>query len=211
MTSRPSLRPRCRQHVNPLGIGFETFRGSVPELPDGTTVELEIGCADAQFLFERAERDANAIYLGVEIREPLVVQVNEIAELTGLPVYGVFCNANNHLEQILPRERIDRVYLNFPDPWFKKKHHKRRMIDASLLEQIHRITRPGAEVFFQSDVWDLAIETLDLFERAEHLYENQAGEWSFWKAGNPYGVRSWREANAEVEGLDVWRLLYHRR
>jgi len=40
---------------------------------------------------------------------------------------------------------------------------------------------------------------------------NRAGEWSFWRAGNPYGARSWREQNAEETGLAIWRIRYTRR
>ena len=42
-------------------------------------------------------------------------------------------------------------------------------------------------------------------------FANAAGEWTFWRAGNPYGVRSWREENAEATQLPIWRILYRRR
>ena len=61
---------RIRQHVNPTLLHFETFRGERPPL-DGRLVELEIGCADAQFLFERAAVDPSRLYVGLEIREDL--------------------------------------------------------------------------------------------------------------------------------------------
>ena len=41
-------------------------------------------------------------------------------------------------------------------------------------------------------------------------FANVAGEWSFWRGGNPYGVRSWREQNAEETGLPIWRIWYRR-
>jgi tRNA (guanine-N7-)-methyltransferase len=100
-----------------------------------------------------------------------------------------------------------RVYVNFPDPWFKRRHHVRRMVDSVLAEQIEYVLAPGGELFVQTDVWDIAIDAMSSFEP---LFENQAGEWTFWKEGNPYGVRSWREQNAEETGLPIWRLLYRR-
>lgn len=205
-----SLRSRIRQHVNPLGLAFEEFRGEMPELPPDREIELEIGCADAQFLFERAALGRERVYLGMEIRDQLVDLVNAEARDRNLPVYGIFCNANHHLGHLLPAESVTRVFLNFPDPWFKKRHRKRRMIDTALLRDIHTVLSPGGELFFQSDVWDVALDTLDLIERLDQLYENRAGSWSFWKRGNPYGVRSWREANCEEHGLSIWRLWYRR-
>ena len=56
---------RIRLHVNPLHIGYETFRGVRPQLEPGRPVEIEVGCADAQFLFERAKIDPGRHYLGL--------------------------------------------------------------------------------------------------------------------------------------------------
>ncbi len=81
------------------------------------------------------------------------------------------------------------------------------MIDDALAAGIARAARPGAEVLVQSDVWDIALDAMSVFER-DGRFANAAGEWTFWRAGNPFGVRSWREQNAEETGLPVWRILY---
>jgi tRNA (guanine-N7-)-methyltransferase len=202
---------RIRQHVNPLNVSFTKFRGELPALLPGREVELEIGCAEARFLFERAVQDPGRTYIGLEIREQLVDWVNQEARAAALPVHAVFCHANHHLRQILPPGSIRRVYVNFPDPWFKRRHHKRRLLDVELARDIHDLLTPDGEVFFQSDVWAIALDALESFELLDHMYENRAGAWSFWKRGNPYGVRSWREAHCEHDGLPIWRLLYGRR
>lgn len=202
---------RIRQHVNPLGLFFEEFHGQAPRLEPGRAVELEIGCAEAQFLFERAAQDACRCYIGLEIRNDLVDWVNQEAEARGAPVQAVFCNANRHLRLLFGSGSVRRVYLNFPDPWFKRRHQKRRMIDQALLRDIHHVLAPGGKLFFQSDVWDVALDTMDMMERLDDLFENRAGSWSFWKQGNPYGVRSWRESHCEREGLPIWRLWYRKR
>jgi tRNA (guanine-N7-)-methyltransferase len=199
---------RVRQHVNPLQAHFGQFRGDRPTLVAGDRVEVEIGCADAQFLFERARQDPTRKYVGLEIREPLVQRVNSDARKEKLPVHAVFCQAQMHMEQIFSAHSVERVYVNFPDPWFKVRHRERRMVDARLARGIHAVARPGAEVFFQSDVWDIALDALAVFENLDDLFCNQAGEWTFWKQGNPFGVRSWREQNAEETGLPIWRILY---
>lgn len=183
----------------------------MPDLVDGHEVEVEIGCAEAQFLFERAEAEPDRNYIGLEIREYLVDAVNEEARTVRSPVQAIFCNANHHLTSLFEAGSVDRVYLNFPDPWFKRRHHKRRMVDDPLGEKIAEILKPGGELFFQSDVWDIALEALDIFERLDDRFANRAGSWSFWKKGNPYGVRSWREQHCEKDGLPIWRIWYSRR
>lgn len=199
---------RVRQHVNPLGVTYVELDVELPKLDPGRPVELEIGCANAQFLFERAALDPERTYIGLEIREQLVKSVNREAEEQGVPVHAIFCHANHHLSAMFEPGVIDRVYLNFPDPWFKSRHKKRRMIDEGLAREIHRVLKPDGELFFQSDVWDVALDTLDIFERLDDLYENRAGAWSFWKRGNPYGARSGRETSCEATGLPIWRIAY---
>ncbi len=200
-----------RNHVNPLGAAFTDFRGKRPQLPADREVELEIGCADAQFLFERAALDASRAYLGLEIREELVDAVNAEAAVRGAPVQAVFCNANRHMPALFDDASIDRVYVNFPDPWFKRRHEKRRMIDDELGVQIARVLKPGGDLFVQTDVWHMALDALASMEALDDVLVNRAGAWSFWKDGNPYGVQSWREQSCERRELPIWRLLYRRR
>jgi tRNA (guanine-N7-)-methyltransferase len=202
---------RLRQHVNPLHAHFAEFRGRVPALEADRPIEIEIGCAEAQFLFERARQDPGRQYVGLEIREELVHWVNRHAEAAGLPVVAVFCQAQLHLPLIFTGHQVDRVYLNFPDPWFKRKHHNRRMIDDQLATAIAAVTRAGAEIFVQSDVWEVALDAMEVFERRDEWFCNQSGDWTFWRGGNRFGARSWREQNAEETGLPIWRILYHRR
>ena len=200
---------RIRQHVNPRDVFFETFRGVRPALDPARELEVEIGCADAQFLFERAASDPARHYVGLEIREDLVAWVNDKAAKLGAPVHAVFCHAQLHTTAIFPRGAASRVYVNFPDPWFKRRHRIRRMVDQVLAEQIAYLLRSGGELFVQTDVWDIALDALRSFDGDER-FVNRAGEWTFWKDGNPYGVRSWREQNAEETGLPIWRILYRR-
>ena len=90
---------RIRQHVNPNQVHFARFRGERPVL-DGRPIELEVGCADAQFLFERAAQVPARLYVGLEIREDLVKLVNKRARSQGVPVHAVFCQAQLHMTEI---------------------------------------------------------------------------------------------------------------
>lgn len=199
---------RNRQHVNVNAVAFETFTGEMPRLEDGRIIELEIGCADAQFLFERAEADPSRTYIGLEIREPLVDAVNRHARERNLPVQAVFVHASHHLGKLFPKGSIRHCYLNFPDPWFKRKHHNRRMINESLLRQLAPLIESGGDVLMQSDVFEVALDAMSVFEMCDDIYENMRGPWTFWKEGNPFGVRSWREMNCEENDMPVWRMRY---
>jgi len=202
---------RARQHVNPLGISYDEFRGELPRLDPERTVEVEVGCAEAQFLFERARRDPSRTYLGLEVRRSLVDGVNALATREGLPVQAIFCNVNKHLRVLFPEPLVARVFLNFPDPWFKRRHRKRRVVDQSFARDLHAVLCTGGEVFVQTDVWDVALDAMEVFERLDEHYGNASEPWTFWKGGNPYGARSWREAHCIEHGMRIWRLLYRTR
>ena len=109
--------------------------------------------------------------------------------------------------ELLPRvagASLQRVFMHFPDPWWKRRHDKRRLTGDTLLDEIARVLVPGGEFFMQTDVPDrvelhlLAIRTHDSFVPggASGVLEN-----------NPYQARSNREARAELDGLPVYRTL----
>ena len=99
---------------------------------------------------------------------------------------AIYANANIHLVQLFAPGRVARAYVNFPDPWFKTRHHKRRVMDAGLATVLAQILRPGGELLFQSDVWDLALDAMAVLEDEPRL-TNAAGAWTFWKGPNPFG------------------------
>ncbi len=202
------MRVRVRHHVNPLGVLFRERRLDRLVLPDGVPVEVEVGCADARFLFERAPHHPATLFVGLEIREPLVEQVNQQAREEGLTnLSACFAHVNIDLDQLFADGRLTRIHINFPDPWFKRRHHKRRLITEELAEVFFRKLEPGGELFFQSDIWDLALEAMAVFE--ESGLRNRLGPWSF-ERDNPFGARSLREVGCDNRGLRVWRMRYDR-
>jgi tRNA (guanine-N7-)-methyltransferase len=203
-------RVRVRHHVNPEKVSFHVPQVARVELPRDAEVEVEIGCADAQFLFERAAAEPRGrAYVGVEIRRELVPGVNRRAAERGLPVQAVFGHANIHFAQLFAPGSLARVFVNFPDPWFKMRHRKRRVMDDELADAIAQTLRPGGELLVQTDIFDLSLDAMASIEESGR-FTNLAGGWSWWKRPNPYGVRSRREQHCEAEGIPTWRLWYRR-
>jgi tRNA (guanine-N7-)-methyltransferase len=146
----------------------------------------------------------------VEIRRELVEAVNERARREGSPVRAVLAHMNLDLPRLFQPGQVARVFVNFPDPWFKRRHHNRRVMNAGLVDAIAQILRPGGELFLQSDIFDVALDGMAAIEEAGDLFANRAGAWSFWRQGNPYGARSRREEVCELEAKPIWRMLYDR-
>ena len=152
-----------RQHVNPLSKNFfeidpipplkEIFTN--PKLP----LHLDIGSASGDFLLELSAKNEKWNYIGVEIREKLVLSANlkmKNGEYKNL--YFSFGNVNNFFNHKLNKALIDSITsisLNFPDPWFKKKHHKRRVIQPEFINFLSNSLKKRSLIFIKTDVEEL--------------------------------------------------------
>ena len=201
---------RIRQHVNALSLGHLVSRAQRICIPSQSEVEVELGCADATFLFERCEREPHRFYVGVDIRREMVDRVNRRALAEGkAQVKGVYGNLLCDLGSLFPEATVDLCHINFPDPFFKRSQHKRRFLTQALLGDLSRILRPEGLLFFQSDVFEVALEALELLELSAPQFTNDLEPWSFMPR-NPFGACSRRERSCETRGLRIWRLLFRR-
>ncbi len=165
-------RVRVRQHVNPLGIRYQAPIDPIDweniYANTNQPLLLDIGCARGQFLIEMAQLEPNCNFLGLEIRQPLVEAANKIRSELGLTnLHYIFCNANTSLKPILssfPQGILQRVTIQFPDPWFKNRHAKRRVAQPELVSELADYLAPGGTVFLQSDVKFVEIEMCERFE-----------------------------------------------
>ena len=201
---------RVRQHVNPFSLNHLETQAERIVLPANRPVEVELGCAEGDFLFRRARIRPERHYLGIEIRRPLADKVNARAESEGFPqVEAVYANLLVDLEQLLSPASVDAVHVLFPDPWFKRRHKKRRVLNRELAVDLARILKPGGLLFFQSDVFELALDALATLESMEGRVENREGPWKFLRE-NPFGARSRREDHCLLKGIPIWRFLFEK-
>ena len=152
-----------RQHVNPLSKNFNEIE-IIPSLVEmfsdpNLNLHLDIGCASGEFLFDLASVNNNWNYLGIEIREKLVKTAKfKVSEREIKNLYFVFGNANNILNDIRSEfiiKNVKSISFNFPDPWFKKRHHKRRVIQPEFINILSNLMQKGALIFVKTDVQDL--------------------------------------------------------
>jgi tRNA (guanine-N7-)-methyltransferase len=210
-----------RQHVNPLSRFFQQPLQLPPPpnlFADGALpLHLDIGCARGRCLLALAEQQPQRNHLGVEIRRPLVSAAEadrQQRQLTNL--HYLFCNANVSLESWLtelPSGLLELVSIQFPDPWFKKKHHKRRVLQPALLLAIAAALAPGKQLFVQSDVLAVIEPMLAVIDASgcfEPSGEPQRPDAAGWLLQNPLPVPTERETYVLEQGLPVYRRLYRR-
>ncbi|NEQ26846.1 MAG: tRNA (guanosine(46)-N7)-methyltransferase TrmB [Microcoleus sp. SIO2G3] len=204
---------RVRQHVNPLSLKYQRPI-ALPTWSEvfadpGRSLHLDIGCARGQFLLEMAAQQPNLNFLGLEIREPLVIQANQNrAELNLTNLHFVFCNVSNAIAPLLETYpgQLAQVTIQFPDPWFKKRHQKRRVVQPILVNQLAEFLVSGGWVLLQSDIEEVAIEMRDRF--AEHPAFIASS--SNWLPTNPLSVPTEREQMVLEQGDRVYRVLFQR-
>jgi tRNA (guanine-N7-)-methyltransferase len=210
-----ALRVRVRQHVNPLANKYQTPVNPLdwekiytqPNQP----LHLDIGCARGRFVLSMAQIEPNWNFLGLEIRQPLVDDANRLRDELGLTnLHYLFCNANNSLKSLLSSltpGTLQRVTIQFPDPWFKNRHAKRRIVQPELVAELAEYIAPGGIVFLQSDIEFVAKEMRDRFSE-NPAFKRQATEE--WLAENPLPVPTEREMGTQNKGEPVYRALFER-
>jgi tRNA (guanine-N7-)-methyltransferase len=205
-------RVRVHQHVNPLAKYFRQLPIEPLQLEkvygDGDLpLHLDIGCGRGRFLLELAENDKTQNFLGVEIREPIVIEANKIAENKNLNnLHYEFCNATIDLDILLedvPADLLKLVTIQFPDPWFKKKHAKRRMVRDKLVETVTAKLSLDGRILIQTDVEFLAEEMFGFFEQNKELKRIEITE-------NPLPIKTEREKSVENRNLPIYRTLFEK-
>ena len=154
---------RIRRHANPFNVTTQV--GPLDRLAvfgREAPLEVDIGCGGAGFLFERARNHPELDFVGFEVRKPLVEAIMERRAREGLTnVVVYYANAHENLQTLVPPGVIRAFYIMFPDPCFKKRHHKRRMLKPDVVRRMAELLPLGGSVYAQSDVKPLAEEMYD--------------------------------------------------
>ncbi|XP_075519292.1 uncharacterized protein LOC142553154 [Primulina tabacum] len=216
---------RIRQHVNPLRSTL-----MIPvELPDWSLVYddptlplmVDIGSGSGRFLIWLAKRNSGLKnYLGLEIRPKLAKRAEHwVNELALRNIHFIFANATISFKQLVATYPGPLVLVSIlcPDPHFKKKHHKRRVVQKPLVESIVDDLVPGGQVFIQSDILDVAVDMRNYFDGSsnkiihiDRIDPNMPCDEEGWLLSNPMGIRTEREIHAEFEGARIYRRMYQK-
>ena len=206
-----------RQHVNPLSSFFQRPL-SLPDVNelfknDQLPIHLDIGCARGRFLIELALLDPTRNYLGIEIRQPLVQSAQiERKKLNIDNLFFLYCNANVSLDSWicnLKAGQLGRVSIQFPDPWFKRRHFKRRVLQPSLLLSLIKSLNPGAELFIQSDILSV-IKYMSCLIESSKCFLSYTKEGVYYLQENPFSIKTEREKLVLNNNQPIYRILYKR-
>ncbi len=173
-------------------------------------VWLEIGFGGGEHLAEQAERQPGIGFIGCEVFENGIARlVGDIArrDLTNIRIFAE--DARLLLDQLLPAS-IGRVFVLFPDPWPKTRHHKRRLVARATLNRLAVVMQPGAELRLATDDRDYLVSML------EHITAHPDFVWlarspADWRERPPDWPATRYEEKARAAGRPPVFLRFRRR
>ena len=133
-------------------------------------LEIELGSGKGLFLNRAAVENPKRNFIGLEIRKKYAmysaIRLERVGSANAVMFQGdglLFCN------KYIPTAAVHAVHVYFPDPWWKQKHHKRRVLNASFLGDVVRILQPEGKLHFWTDVRDYFDSTLELISQFDEL------------------------------------------
>ena len=132
-------------------------------MPDAAEVWLEIGFGGGEHLAAQAARRPDALLIGAEPFLNGVASALRHVDEQGLANVRIHPGDARDLLDRLPDACLDRVFILFPDPWPKARHHKRRLIQADTVQALARVLKPGGALRFATDWRDYAAWSLERF------------------------------------------------
>jgi len=204
-------RSSYEQHWSEFGLDLDAGKLDLCSLFAKTqplVVEIGFGMGDSLHDMCIAQPDHN--FIGIEVHPPGVGRIMNRAAESGLNNLKVYlADAKDVLSDCLDDGVIDRVQVYFPDPWHKRKHHKRRLIEPEFITHLTPKLSQNGLIHMATDWQDYAEQMLNVMEAETH-YENTAGKGAY--AERP----KWRpetkfERRGQTLGHGVWDLIYKKR
>lgn len=193
---RPDPRLLDRSYA---GTVFDLFAQRWP-------LEIEIGAGRGRFLLHRAAAHPDRNFLGIDYRRRFLREGVERAERRGLANL-LFCQseAEEVVPHLVPDESIEVFHIYFPDPWHKRKHHKRRLLTPSFFKLLHRGLQPGGRLELATDNFDYFIAVRRAIVEAGDTLWSAAAERRNERIMDP-GVQTHFEAKYARAGRDLYYL-----
>ena len=179
------------------------------EVVGAPPVVLEIGFGRAELLMEFAPARPECTFLGVEVSRKRADKAARRIRRAGIEnVRVVHATAEYLLERALPERALAEVWINFPDPWPKKRHHKRRLIRPEVVPWLVRALEPGARLHLATDHPGYAEQIAEVLAAAPALSNLHAPER--WSTVAPERRRTAYEEEFLAEGRPIAYFEYQR-
>lgn len=175
MSSKPLISFDEIAEDSPFFLDTEILPDWASVFENENPLVLDIGFGNGKFLIEMAAREPDHNFVGLDfyhkgIRK-VITRINKLQIKNIRIVYG---DAKEKIPQLFQDNSLNRVYINFPDPWPKKRHYKRRLVKPPFVDLVTNKLAPGGEAQIATDNEPYALEILEFFEAHAQL-KNKIG------------------------------------
>jgi tRNA (guanine-N7-)-methyltransferase len=188
----------------------ETYKGKwAEEFGNDHPIHIEVGMGKGKFIMEMARRNPDINFIGIEKYSSVLVRaVEKTEDFEGSNLRLIRMDAEN-IEEVFDTEEVDRIYLNFSDPWPKDRHAKRRLTSTRFFERYHHILAADGRVMFKTDNRELFDFSLEQVQEAGWILENHTFDLhhSEFNEGN---VMTEYEEKFSAKGNPICRLTAYR-
>ncbi len=202
---------RAHPHFNPFNIHGKIERPDWNAVfPSGKELGVEIGFSNGRWLlpFAKAHQDINMV--GIEVRKAFVEKVKQTIAKEQLPnVHVLLANANTAIPELFDKESLSLVTIFFPDPWYKPRHMKRRVVQPAFLDILASVMKKGAVVHLASDKHELSLDMRELLN-GHPAFENLCDKTG-WAPENFPGFETDIELFHIKHKNPIYRLQYRKK
>lgn len=171
---------------------------------------LEIGFGNGESLAKMAIENATNDYIGIEVHKPGVGNLLAQLEKQGITNVRIFYHdAIEILEKCIPAHSLSAIYLFFPDPWHKRKHHKRRLVQFSFVHLMAQKLVAGGYFYMATDWQHYAQHSLKILTATEQ-FTNQSPTQGYCPRPDNRPLTKFEQRGLRL-GHDVWDLIFRRR
>jgi tRNA (guanine-N7-)-methyltransferase len=203
MRKKKNLVPRLERCQDRLISDPYSMPGKWRDLmPEARELRVELGCGKGRFTLGIAQAEPDVLFVAVEkVPDAMVTAVERIKEAGLTNVYFITADADQLPLFFSPCE-VDRIYINFCDPWPTKRHAKRRLTHGNFLQLYRKVLKDGAQIHFKTDnqgLFEFSVEEIPQFgftlsEVTRNLHEN-----------GPVGIMTDYEAKFYEQGQPINR------
>lgn len=149
---KPWAAPYIKNHPDLIVTDPETQLGHWQErFPSQQPIQVEIGIGKGQFIIEMARQNPEINFLGIEIQESVIATALRKLVESGLTNVQLVETDGAFVDTLFAEGEIDKLYLNFSDPWPKKRHAKRRLTSPNFLTHYQKVLKKDGQIQFKTD------------------------------------------------------------
>ncbi len=202
---KPGAKDELLKLEHTLILNPETNKGNWRNIVNSERIHVELGTGRGQFINTLAEKHRDMFFIGIEVKEEILLDAVKKSIDKGLNNIKYLWYDINEIDSIFDENEIERLYINFCDPWPKKRHSKRRLTHRDFLTKYRKILKPNGEIHFKTDGEELFEFSLN--EMLEMEYKVRDVSLNLYRDESIDTVKTEYEEKFISQGKKIYRML----